>query len=90
MTTTGGIATSSGLRSNSAAIICWKATMRLASKFSPPPEYCMPSTTAMMQTMMYDGPVVHIIARMWSKRFEPETAGARFVVSESGDILSPR
>lgn len=44
-----------------------------------------------MQTIIiYDGPVDHIIAMMWSKRFEPETAGARFVVSESGDILFPR
>ena len=27
---------------------------------------------------------------MWSNRLEPATAGARFVVSDSGDILSPK
>lgn len=34
--------------------------------------------------------VVHTMARMWSKRLEPATAGARLVVSERGDILSPK
>lgn len=43
-----------------------------------------------MTTMTYVGPVVHTIARIWSNRFEPETAGARFVVSDRGDILSPK
>ena len=37
-----------------------------------------------------DGPVVKIMCLMWSNRLEPATAGARFVVSDRGDILSPK
>ena len=43
----------------------------------------------MTATMHHVGPVVQHIARICWKRSVPETAGARFVVSESGDILSP-
>jgi len=36
------------------------------------------------------GIVVHVMWRMWVKRSVPAIAGARFVVSERGDILSPK
>ena len=36
------------------------------------------------------GTVVIVIYLMCSKRSEPETAAARFVVSLNGDILSPK
>ena len=36
------------------------------------------------------GPVVHIICLMWVKRSVPAIAGAKFVVSDKGDILSPK
>ncbi len=36
------------------------------------------------------GVVVQTMARMWVKISMPVTAGARLVVSESGDILSPK
>jgi hypothetical protein len=36
------------------------------------------------------GTVVHTMWRMCVKRSVPAIAGARLVVSESGDILSPK
>ena len=36
------------------------------------------------------GAVVHAMWRIWAKSSVPATAGARFVVSDSGDILSPK
>ncbi len=36
------------------------------------------------------GAVVQSMCRMWTKSSVPATAGARFVVSDSGDILSPK
>ena len=36
------------------------------------------------------GTVVQSMCRMWVKRSVPAIAGARFVVSDSGDILSPK
>ena len=36
------------------------------------------------------GAVVQTMWRMWVNSSEPATAGARLVVSESGDILSPK
>ena len=36
------------------------------------------------------GAVVRTMWRMWANSSEPATAGARLVVSESGDILSPK
>ena len=36
------------------------------------------------------GVVVQVMCRMWVKMSMPVTAGARLVVSESGDILSPK
>ena len=40
--------------------------------------------------MMNDGPVVHAMWRMCVKISVCTTAGARFVVSDNGDILSPK
>src|SRR5690606_22294449 len=37
-----------------------------------------------------DGPVVNDMCRMCVNRSVPATAGARLVVSDSGDILSPK
>ena len=44
----------------------------------------------MTRAMTIDGMVVAIIARMCEYRSVPATAGARFVVSDRGDILSPK
>ena len=40
--------------------------------------------------MIRVGPVVQSIALIWVKSSEPATAGARFIVSERGEILSPK
>ena len=42
------------------------------------------------RVMLIEGIVVHIMYLMWVKRSVPAIAGARFVVSDRGDILSPK
>ena len=49
-----------------------------------------PRNKKMIRDIKRLGPVVHIICLMWVKRSVPATAGARLVVSDSGDILSPK
>jgi hypothetical protein len=44
----------------------------------------------MISDRMRAGTVVYTMCRMWVKSWVPATAGARFVVSERGDILSPK
>ena len=59
-------------------------------KSSSFPEYLNPRIRKKMIEMMYEGPVVKIMCLICSNNVEPAMAGARFVVSESGDILSPK
>ena len=73
---------------NSVFITVCIAKIRVASRV--PPENLNPQAIKIAQYIKYVGPVVHSIARMWSKISPPDTAGARLVVSESGDILSPK
>ncbi len=42
------------------------------------------------RAMRIEGIVVDIMLLMWVIRSVPATAGARFVVSDSGEILSPK
>ena len=44
----------------------------------------------MIRVISIDGPVVITIYRICVNRSVPATAGARFVVSDMGDILSPK
>jgi hypothetical protein len=44
----------------------------------------------MTRAIKIDGTVVHTMPLMWVYRSVPATAGARLVVSERGDILSPK
>ena len=37
-----------------------------------------------------EGPVIQAMCRMWVNKSVPATAGARLVVSDRGDILSPK
>ena len=49
-----------------------------------------PNTMKMRRVINIDGPVVRVMYRMCVKISVPAIAGARFVVSERGDILSPK
>ena len=49
-----------------------------------------PRTAKPMPASTIAGPPVVTIALMWSKRSASATAGATLVVSDSGDILSPK
>ena len=49
-----------------------------------------PTTRNTTNAMPMLGPVVYAMYRMWVMRSVPATAGARLVVSLSGDILSPK
>ncbi len=49
-----------------------------------------PMTAKPTRARARDGVVVHIMWRMWTNSSVPATAGARLVVSLSGDILSPK
>ena len=71
---------------NSARIMSWIRRMR------PPSEPCaeLPIKSEITRVMRSVGSVVHIMAPTWSNRLLPETAGARFVVSERGESLSPK
>ena len=56
----------------------------------PAEEDWKPNMRKSTSEMIKLGPVVQIICLMWVKRSVPVTAGAKFVVSERGDILSPK
>ena len=49
-----------------------------------------PATANIPRARTRLGVVVQTMWRIWTNRFVPDMAGARFVVSESGDILSPK
>ena len=49
-----------------------------------------PSTINNIKAIINEGVVVQTICFICSNNSEPVTAGAKFVVSESGDILSPK
>ena len=44
----------------------------------------------MISVIVKDGIVVYIIYLMWVNKSVPTIAGARLVVSDNGDILSPK
>ncbi len=44
----------------------------------------------MISPKIHAGNVVHSMCRIWSNRLERAATGARFVVSEKGDNLSPK
>ena len=49
-----------------------------------------PMAAKSTRAIVIDGTVVTSMARMWVYRSVPAMAGARLVVSDSGDILSPK
>ena len=49
-----------------------------------------PTSANSTSAIVKEGPVVHAMCRMCEKISVSTTAGARFVVSDKGDILSPK
>ena len=87
ITSIGGT-THQSVTGNSVAIIILMASILVESIELP--ENFIPQNKRITIKIAKEGPVVQHIALIWSKRDEPATAGARFVVSERGDILSPK
>ena len=85
-TATRGSSVQSEMLNVPASVSC-RASMLSTSESASTPK---PTARNRISEMMNEGPVVHAMCRMCSKISEPATAGARLVVSESGDILSPK
>src|SRR5665647_283874 len=55
-----------------------------------PPVYFIPRIPAIIKARRYPGRVVYSTLLILSKRFTSQTPAERFVVSETGDNLSPK
>ena len=50
----------------------------------------IPIKKKIIKVIVYEGIVVYIIYFIWVKRFVPDIAAAKLVVSDKGDNLSPK
>src|SRR5690606_29974735 len=86
-TTIAGTRKRSGLRLNDASIA---VRITLGSRATSVVSSVNPHTMKIISAITSDGTVVYSMYCTWVKRLVPAIAGARFVVSDSGDILSPK
>ena len=60
------------------------------SFISPLAELVKPKIKNKINAMIIDGTVVNVMYLIWVNKSVPAIAGAKLVVSDNGDILSPK